>query len=944
MMHLHSSQFNYLRWPIFWLILLFGMSHAVYSQESSSSVDSLFHVSKQEKAYLHTDKPFYVVGDTIWMKGYLVDAQTHKERNAESRFLYVELIDRKEKVILRKKIRKTERGEFSNFFVIDGEIPEGDYALRAYTQFMRNESEELFFNKPIKIYDNIETSLYTNLRFETDKKNRLYAVVTLLTKNGDPHQKKRVEYMVRTKPVKNRFHRVKTDEMGEVRIKIPPKEELSQYIDLTMVDKDLRINRKLHLPDTYDYDVGFYPEGGYLIAGTNQIIAFKAESTTGISPQITGYVLSQNADTLARLHSEHEGVGSFSLTTTTRDTLLAVVTDEHGWKKQFCLPVPVTDKIALAVEQNDSTLRYQLLVPQGMELHDDLSLLVHVRGQVVHTACFSKAHLSGEIDKKKLPEGVIQLTVFNDADEALTERLAFVWRQEPVFQVAFSGTSSVPRSLIKTGMRLVNEEGVPLSGNFSMSVTDDFAIEIDKEDDNIRSYLLMRSDLRGHIRNSGYYFGIPSDKKKQQLDQLMLTQGWRSFAQIPSLKKKTTTEDDSNSGKKVWKAETKQIIAGQVKWNKKQKAVRKPMEILVTLPKFNKVYSLLTDENGYFECVNNYPDYTGFLFDLQNRKLRNEITLVEETFPDVFVDWETAPQKKIRASYLSEVHTGLTIRNGEKVYQLPEVLVQASSPYSEYAYYSIGGERLEQKKGKNALELLNQIPEICILRTDMEHARPVGRLGIPTLPSWDRYENLDENWTIGLRMRGAMVRLSNRQTIAVRGFQCSSVKVYVDGHQVWKESSLKNLKAEDVKYIDLLDGKIDNEKFEQQNIWLFPEDDPWRQKTGNSTEKKQSIWITTVKRYRGRFAENDKYSAKTVPLSYAQDAQFYSPKYPTEESRKIVNSDKRSTIHWEPNIRLNDKGEAGLSFYTADRPSTYTVVIEGITDEGQVCRYVGRVK
>ena len=44
------------------------------------------------------------------------------------------------------------------------------------------------------------------------------------------------------------------------------------------------------------------------------------------------------------------------------------------------------------------------------------------------------------------------------------------------------------------------------------------------------------------------------------------------------------------------------------------------------------------------------------------------------------------------------------------------------------------------------------------------------------------------------------------------------------------------------------------------------------------------------------------------------------------------------------NIRLNEKGEAGLSFYTADRPSTYTVVIEGITDDGKACRYVKQIR
>lgn len=67
------------------------------------------------KIYIHIDKPFYLTGDTIWMKGYLVDAKTHKEQDVQSRFMYVELIDNKNKVLLRKKL-KEENGIYRNFF------------------------------------------------------------------------------------------------------------------------------------------------------------------------------------------------------------------------------------------------------------------------------------------------------------------------------------------------------------------------------------------------------------------------------------------------------------------------------------------------------------------------------------------------------------------------------------------------------------------------------------------------------------------------------------------------------------------------------------------------------------------------------------------------------------------------------------------------------------
>ncbi|MCD7941834.1 MAG: hypothetical protein LUH50_18305 [Bacteroides intestinalis] len=107
---------------------------SLFSKDGSEIISFL----TQEKVYLHTDKPFYLIGDTIWLKGYLVDAQSHKEKDAQSRFLYVELIDRKNKVIQRKKIKEKE-GCFYNYMPLDNELAEGEYILRAYTTLMRYE-------------------------------------------------------------------------------------------------------------------------------------------------------------------------------------------------------------------------------------------------------------------------------------------------------------------------------------------------------------------------------------------------------------------------------------------------------------------------------------------------------------------------------------------------------------------------------------------------------------------------------------------------------------------------------------------------------------------------------------------------------------------------------------------------------------------------------------
>jgi hypothetical protein len=69
-------------------------------------------------------------------------------------------------------------------------------------------------------------------------------------------------------------------------------------------------------------------------------------------------------------------------------------------------------------------------------------------------------------------------------------------------------------------------------------------------------------------------------------------------------------------------------------------------------------------------------------------------------------------------------------------------------------------------------------------------------------------------------------------------------------------------------------------------------------------------------------------------LGYSPDTTFYAPVY-APNTRNVV--DKRKTIHWEPNISPDSTGHARVSFYTADKPSTYTVTIEGVSNRGELC-------
>jgi TonB-dependent Receptor Plug Domain len=106
-------------------------------------------VSLIEKVYLHTDRSTYYNGEDLWFKAYLIDAMDHSLTNHSSN-LHVELISPALKIISNRIVR-IDSGLGDGDFKLPLDIHSGKYKLRAYTNYMRNFSDQLFFTKEITI-------------------------------------------------------------------------------------------------------------------------------------------------------------------------------------------------------------------------------------------------------------------------------------------------------------------------------------------------------------------------------------------------------------------------------------------------------------------------------------------------------------------------------------------------------------------------------------------------------------------------------------------------------------------------------------------------------------------------------------------------------------------------------------------------------------------------
>lgn len=105
----------------------------------------------REKIYLHTDRDYYYPRENIWFKAYM-GYSSPVLRDTLSKTLYVDLISPGKEVI-QSKVYRINGGSCWGDFKLPDSLAAGQYAVRAYTNWLRNYGDSAYFMKPIPILD-----------------------------------------------------------------------------------------------------------------------------------------------------------------------------------------------------------------------------------------------------------------------------------------------------------------------------------------------------------------------------------------------------------------------------------------------------------------------------------------------------------------------------------------------------------------------------------------------------------------------------------------------------------------------------------------------------------------------------------------------------------------------------------------------------------------------
>src|SRR5690606_3151295 len=205
------------------LILLIFCSFLVKGQNNTKFEESLQKLEDyknnfpREKVYLHLDKPYYSIGDQIWFKAYLT-VGNYNFLSSLSKILYVELINSDEEIAISVRLPVINGITFGDILLVDS-LMEGDYRIRAYTNWMRNFDERYFFDKTIQVGNALKNPLLAESSFSIEKEGSdkiLSSRFSFRDLDDRPVSSAKVDYTVLSNKKSIRQGKGTTDENGSV--------------------------------------------------------------------------------------------------------------------------------------------------------------------------------------------------------------------------------------------------------------------------------------------------------------------------------------------------------------------------------------------------------------------------------------------------------------------------------------------------------------------------------------------------------------------------------------------------------------------------------------------------------------------------------------------------------------------------------------------------------
>jgi hypothetical protein len=636
-------------------------------------------------------------------------------------------------------------------------------------------------------------------------------------------------------------------------------------------------------------DVQFLPEGGHLVHGIPSRLAFKAIGPNGYGTDVSGTIYDENSSFQAQFRTTHLGMGVIENFVPDINASYVAEINNH----RYPLPEVLPQGLVLSLDQNPDEYIINIQ-SQGVDTGDALLLFAHVRGEVYYASLVLIENNAGTtvIPKESFPTGVVHFTLLGKDGNPAAERLALNLNplQEINTELKTERESYSLRDEVQLNISLRDADGDNLAANASISVFDDEITGFKPAYSSIITGLLMESDLKGYVEDPGFYFS-GTEESAAAADLLMLTQGWRAY-DMPEI---ASMEEISLFSL----PEQGFTISGTVLSGFRGRPLEDASVVFSLGSGHEDLEVITTDEQGRFMLtdlqINGSQLITLRANDSRGRdRLRIEL---DDQFSNLKPMEDDFPQLEFT---FEEDHTFTTSEIDERAIQV----------------------QIDTERFVDA-QMIGELDEIVVTAEREQEAdrferdlrageRPSQRLDFDEQPHMADIPFIQAlNQMSGVSIVGNSLTINTGFT-NIGGASIPPPLILID-----------DIEAEltDLRMLSSLDVQAVNVFRRSSELGFF------------GVRGAGGVLSIRTRRGDGGSQDNQRGLITANVRGFAPASQFYAPRYGITVPRDIEQQDSRITLFWDPMLDISENGGT-VRFWTNDVPSTYRIVVQGITETG----------
>lgn len=484
--------------------------------------------------HVSTDKPIYKTGETVFVRGAVLDARTHVPA-PNGQWSQITILGPKGETLQSGQSQVVD-GAFGFSWTVPDGLAGGEYTVTAAGAMGHAPGERKF---DVRVYR--PPRLKSQITFARDgygAGDTLTATLETTRAEGGVPKGARITAVARVDGADVAKAPCSLDDQGRCTVSLPLPRAIERgegVLAFTIEDGGVVETATKTIPLlVQSFDVALYPEGGDLVAGLRSRVYLEGRTLSQKPADIAGVVVDSKGREVSTFRTEHEGRGRFELTPAKGEKYTLRITEPSNVTKTVALPLVVNDGATVSSASDVVAAGQPVKLNVAWTGDRVVSVVLRQRDVELSRVTVDAGKQKGttvSLDAKDA-DGVLVATVEAKDGTPLAERLVF---REPKARLSIAlepdRARYVPGAPVKLKLK-TSVGGKPVSALVGLTVSDDSVQELIEKREQAPALpvmVLLEDDVR-ELADAHVYLDPKNPKAPRAVDLLLGTQGWRRFA------------------------------------------------------------------------------------------------------------------------------------------------------------------------------------------------------------------------------------------------------------------------------------------------------------------------------------------------------------------------------------------------------------------------------